>query len=245
VTEAHTGRVVVLSPHLDDAVLSTWSVLSRSDDVQVINVCTGIPERGLLSQWDRMTGATDSASRMLERLQEDRLALASAGREAVALGFPEMQYRHGSLDAEALREALRRTMDGAVQVWAPAGIGGHDDHVQIRDVALEAARDGGRSLRLYADLPYAVRFGWPGWVSDGDADPHLVIEAWWQRFLPAEVDLSPEKHTLSDGQARRKLEALAAYRTQLPALNAGPVGLLLRGDIIRHEVSWAVQAGAD
>ena len=37
---------VVLSPHLDDAVLSCWHVLGREGDVRVVNVFTGSPEDG-------------------------------------------------------------------------------------------------------------------------------------------------------------------------------------------------------
>jgi LmbE family N-acetylglucosaminyl deacetylase len=234
VADAPAGRVVVLSPHLDDAVLSAWSVLCGPNDVRVINVCTGLPASDLLSPWDRLTGATESRTRMLERLQEDRVALARAGRHATSLEFPETQYRQGPLQSEALHDALQQTVEGAA----------HDDHVQIRNAALELAGNGGPPLKLYADLPYAVKYGWPGWVTAESDDPHLVVEAWWRRFLPPELDLQAAKHALSAAAARRKLHALAAYRTQLPGLNGGPLELLQRTRIIRYEVSWSVPGGA-
>jgi LmbE family N-acetylglucosaminyl deacetylase len=177
---------------------------------------------------------------MLERLDEDRVALARAEREATSLGFPEAQYRAGPLESGALHETLERIIDGVAEVWAPAGIGGHDDHVQVRDAALEIASGGCPELKLYADLPYAVKYGWPGWVSSNADDPHLVVEAWWQRFLPSGVDLLAAKRVLSAADARRKLHALAAYRTQLPGLNGGPLELLQRASIIRYEVNWSV-----
>lgn len=238
------GCVVVLSPHLDDAVLSAWAVLCGPRKVHVVNVCSGIPASELLSPWDRLTGATDSRTRMFERRREDRAALARAGREATSLDFPEAQYRDGPLESEVLHEALEQALDGAAEVWAPAGIGGHADHVQIRDAAIDLALGGGPPLRFYADLPYAVKYGWPGWVSAEDDDPHLVVEAWWRRFLPADLDLVAAKHGLSPADARRKLEALAVYRTQLPGLNGGPLQLLERSCIIRHEVSWSLPVGA-
>ncbi len=243
-SERSRDRVVVLSPHLDDAVLSAWSVLRGPGEVQVVNVCTGLPTDGLLSPWDRLTGATDSRSRMFKRLREDEVALARAGQKATSLGFPESLYRHGPLDPEALRGALAGVVDGVAHVWAPAGIGGHDDHVQIRDAALELARGGGLPVTLYADLPYAVRYGWPGWVTAEDDDPYLVVEAWWERFLPADLDLSAAKHSLSAGDVRRKLHALSAYQTQLPGLGGGPLELLKHPSIIRFEVSWSVKASA-
>ncbi len=244
VAEAPAGRVVVLSPHLDDAVLSAWSVLSGPREVQVVNVCSALPSSGLLSPWDRLTGATDSRLRMLERLREDRVALRRAGREATPLDFPEAQYRHGALEPGALRGALEEAIDGAAQLWAPAGIGGHDDHLQVRDAALGLATSGGPPVTLYADLPYAVRYGWPSWVSKGDDDPHLVVEEWWQRFLPSGLDLVAARHALSVTDAQGKLHALAAYRSQLPGLNGGPIELLTRPCIIRYEVSWSMAAVA-
>ena len=81
--------VAVLSPHLDDAVLSAWSVLRRPGDVRVVNVCTAVPPPGPAPPWDQLTGARDAAERMRERLDEDREALAKAGREAVALAQDE------------------------------------------------------------------------------------------------------------------------------------------------------------
>jgi LmbE family N-acetylglucosaminyl deacetylase len=242
--ERSTESIAVLSPHLDDAVLSAWSALRGPGEVRVVNVCSGLPANGELSPWDRLTGAADSHARMLERLAEDRLALARAGREATGLDFPEAQYRHGPLDPTALRNALAETLRDVVQVWAPAGIGGHEDHVQIRDAALTLALNGDVELKLYADLPYAVKFGWPGWVSGQADDPHLVVGEWWRRFLPAGLELAPERHSLSAEDARHKLHALEAYRTQLPGLNGGPLELLRRPTIIGHEVSWSVRAGA-
>jgi LmbE family N-acetylglucosaminyl deacetylase len=233
-------RIAILSPHLDDAVLSAWSALRGAGDALVVNVCTALPAAGVLSLWDRLTGAADSRSRMTERLAEDRAALALAGCDATALGFPEQQYRDGPLDADALADAIAAAVRGTVQVWAPAAIGGHEDHVQVRDAALRHARDGGPPLRLYADLPYATRFGWPGWVAGGADDPHLIVEEWWARFLPSALRTRGSAHGLPAGETRRKLDAIGAYRTQATALDGGPLGVLRHPRVISHEVSWAV-----
>ena len=59
------SALVLLSPHLDDAVLSCWHVLSSSADVVVLNVFTAIPPAGTQTpRWDRVTGSDDSADRM-------------------------------------------------------------------------------------------------------------------------------------------------------------------------------------
>ena len=81
--------IVVLSPHLDDAVLSCWHVLTKPGQLTVINVFTGVPA-GLSAPawWDQYTGATESAERVRERIEEDRRALALVG---VPLTAPTVQ----------------------------------------------------------------------------------------------------------------------------------------------------------
>src|SRR4051794_4514624 len=106
------GPVVVLSPHPDDAVLSCWSVLVSASDVRVANVFTGSPAPGSLGPWDELVRAADSTSLMEQRIDEDRRALALAGRSPVNLGFLDNQHRgrarppsNAELDA-ALRAAV-------------------------------------------------------------------------------------------------------------------------------------------
>src|SRR5580765_515812 len=55
-----TGPVVVLSPHLDDAVLSCWSVLRGPEPVQAVNVFAAPPRTGFVTRYDRICGAHDS-----------------------------------------------------------------------------------------------------------------------------------------------------------------------------------------
>ena len=40
------GPYLVLSPHLDDAVIDCWSVLTDSGDVRVVNIFAGVPSPG-------------------------------------------------------------------------------------------------------------------------------------------------------------------------------------------------------
>jgi LmbE family N-acetylglucosaminyl deacetylase len=229
--------VAVLSPHLDDAVLSAWTALRDGGGAAVVNVFDGVPPEGTLARWDRVTGAADSSARMRERLEEDRAALALAGVPSVSLGLLEVEYRAGPLDADRLGDALAGAVHGAAEVWAPAGIGGHADHVAVRDWALAQE---GLAVRLYADLPYAARHGWPAWVTGAEPEPHFIHDLWWERHLPAGVELTPAAHPLANGDAELKLRALTEYRSQIYALDAGPVGVLRNPAVIGHEVSWAV-----
>ena len=70
---------VVLSPHLDDAVLGCWSVLTGPVDVLVVNVFDGVPPAGSVTLWELITGCTDSAEAIDKRLETAEIELASQG----------------------------------------------------------------------------------------------------------------------------------------------------------------------
>jgi LmbE family N-acetylglucosaminyl deacetylase len=174
---------------------------------------------------------------MRERIEEDRAAMSVAECEAVALGFLDDHYRADPIDPDDLIAALVDTVPAARELWSPAGIGGHPDHVQVRAAALALAADGGPPVRLYADLPYAVRHGWPAWVTRRRNRTGIDHDAWWATFLPGGEMPAATRHVLSRAEMRRKLHALAAYRTQWVALD-GVSRQLSRRDVIRYEVSF-------
>jgi len=241
---------VVLSPHADDAVLSCWSVLDASPrPVRVVTVCTALPPAGTEGRWDRITGARDSRERMRERLDEDKAALRAIGREWRGLGFLDSQYRGPGepLDASAVLHALAAARPTLGGLYAPLGIGGHPDHIAARDVAVELARRG-FPVSLYADLPYAIEFGWPRWVDgNGNGQPpcNLDAAAYWEQCLealpwPAER-LRARVIPLSGECGERKLAALRMYDTQFDGLDVAPHDRLSNPLWRRYEVRWELE----
>jgi LmbE family N-acetylglucosaminyl deacetylase len=237
---------LLLSPHLDDAVIDCWSVLTGEAEVQVVNLCARPPGPGELTFWDRICGAEDSEALFRTRIDEDREALALAGHEALNLPFLEAQYREGRRPP-SLREidaALVRIVPTASAVYAPAALGTvHPDHALLRSYAVALARSG-LPARLYADLPYCVDYGWPAWVTGDEAIPHLDVEAHWdgsQRGRALVSRDSAEVVRLTEDEATAKLAAMKTYRTQFPALDGGLVGRLSNPAIHRFEVFWPLQ----
>src|SRR6266545_6054603 len=139
---------VVVSPHLDDAVLSCWAVLSGPEECVVLNAFTGDPDPARERPWDELTGAADPTQRQRERIAEDRAALAHADCTPTNLGLrpPASEYA-----AAHLREVLAAAIPPDGDLYLPAAIGGHPAHVLVRDVGLTLA---GRAARthLYADI---------------------------------------------------------------------------------------------
>jgi LmbE family N-acetylglucosaminyl deacetylase len=236
--------ILVLSPHLDDAVFSCWSVLTSPADVQVVNVYAGVPKTGFVTHWDRIMGATESAAFMRERVAEDREALGLAGRRPINLGFLESQYRWAAASVSRLTRALGDSVLAGSRIYAPAALGGHADHRLVRTLGFELARNG-PPLSLYADLPYAVSFGWPSWVTGAEPDPRVVPDAHWRPHLdsaPCRRDaLRARVHESSEDEALAKLEAMRAYRTQFPAVSGGGLNAMTRLDVVRYEVYWDVR----
>lgn len=239
------GPVVVLSPHLDDAALSAWSVLTGDGPVDVLNVFSGVPGRGFVTRYDRLVGGTESAVLFEERLAEDRKALVLAGRVPRGLGFLERQYRDGPVDIATIAAAIETGISACSELVLPSGIGGHEDHVVVRDAGFELA-GADVPITLYAELPYAIHKGWPHWVTGYDPDPHLDPESDWDFYLatvPCDRDaLRVSVRTLSDGVAKEKLTALRTYRTQFSSLNSGIVNRFGNPAVLRHEVFWRVES---
>jgi len=243
------GPPLLLSPHLDDAVLDCWSVLAGEEQPRVVNVCAGVPPADApVPLWDRITGADDSAARVRERLREDAQALSRTGGEPVCLPLLDAQYRrpgHPLEPADVDRALAAAPVGPSSRVLAPAAIGGHPDHLLVRRYARVLLRFG-FAVTLYADLPYCVLHGWPGWVDGRGEGDGRDVDAFWSSFLEGVPELpalrSARVVRLDDERAAAKLDALRCYRTQMPALSYGGRGLLEDPEIHRYEVFWDLSA---
>ena len=226
----------ILSPHMDDAALSCFHLLVGDEDVRVVNVFAGVP-RGEREPgwWDALTGATCPAERLAERVAEDRDALGALGLEPRYLAFVDAQYRRRAPAVGRVLAAIAGHSEGVV--YAPAGLSGHPDHLLVRDAAL-ALRAGGAEVRLYADLPHAAVFGWPGWVTGAAETRYLRTERMWTTWL-AGAGLRLERmgaHTHAlNGVLEAKHRVVAAYRTQATALEQ-----IMTPDTLRYEVVWTL-----
>ena len=119
-------KVAILSPHLDDAVLSCWQLLDGPGDVTVVNVFTASPPAGTPAPWwDSATGAVDPVERMRERREEDARALALAGRVSLDLGLLDHQYRRSRFAGKTVVECLEETLDPDITLYAPGAFDGH------------------------------------------------------------------------------------------------------------------------
>lgn len=212
------GRLLVISPHLDDAVLSCGGVLAAHPGSTVATVQTAHdPALAGGTAWDRSCGFAPGDDVMAVRRAEDRAALRLVGASPRWLGLVEGQYRPAP-DVAGIRSALADLLaaDDARLVLFPLGLG-HTDHVAVSDVVVElAATDPARTWVAYDDLPYRALF-------PGEVEQRLATMA--GRGVTAEpLDLP------ADPDRRRKLAAVRRYRSQCrPLWGALPTALFSEG----------------
>lgn len=185
-------RVLVLSPHLDDAVLSCGGLLLALRELGVprlvVTVCCGNPPpRPSPDGSGKSSQRRGHVSPRLRRA-EDAAAMRRVGADYVHLGFADGVYRRSPLtgdlvyrhpherwveprvdDAAFLEELflfVRRLCLGLGRVLlvVPLGVGQHVDHVITGRVALRLADS--VPFLWYEDFPYVVGRGTSPWQGD-------------------------------------------------------------------------------
>ena len=87
-------RTVIVSPHLDDAVLGCGRFMAAHPDVTVLTVYAGRPARypEPMTHWDTISGFRPGDDVLAARRAEDVAALAELGATPRWLDFVEHQY---------------------------------------------------------------------------------------------------------------------------------------------------------
>lgn len=208
----------------------------------------GSPDTRSLGQSPRSDAAEAWVNWVTElRRSEDQAFADTCGLRRVELGLPEaplraqdpFKGRASAKDAVDVETALLKALTELAPapkgprpwLFCPAGIGGHIDHLLVRDAILKPLGELQRMYRVafYEDLHYASHRlkRWPGLVSLRDAARPL--------------DLSRIKLPVLDG-ADQKLQLVQLYASQLtPQLMDiacySPPTLLRAGF---HEAVWVV-----
>lgn len=224
------GRLLVLSPHFDDAVFGCGDLLGRARGWLLATVFAGMPPPGTpLPDWDARCGFTDARQAMLARWHENAAAIGALGGRGLALGLLDSQYTSAAqapLLAWELSVLIAQTRPDTLLI--PLGLF-HGDHVALSDAALALARMAdsapGAPSRWYA-YEEALYRAKPGLVHERLAVLHR--HGW--RLTPAPA-LSCPPHP-------DKPRAVGAYASQLAALGLDAD----QGDCGLPERYWRVQA---
>ncbi len=208
------NRIVVVSPHSDDGVLSLGAAMAcwarqgrRVDLLTVLALDPGseAPTEG----WDRRAGFPTEGEAARARRAEDERACVLLGVTPVWLPFGSVDFeRHG--DDEDVWRAVRDVVDEDSLVLVPGWPLTHPDHAWL--ARLLGERLSGERIARYAEQPYTLR---------ASGTPFDAVE------IGARDRLA-------------KWRAVRAYRSQLPLLamrgtvRRGPARLALADE----RVAW-------
>lgn len=154
-------RIVVVSPHSDDGVLSLGASMARwarsGRSVELLTVLALDPGSAApTTGWDRRSGFATEGEAARARRAEDRAACAVLGATPRWLPFGSVDFeRHG--DDETVSEAVRKVAEGAKTVLVPGFPLAHPDHAWLS--ALLARCLPAEILWRYAEQPYTMRSG--------------------------------------------------------------------------------------
>ena len=234
-------RWIYLSPHFDDAVLSCGGLIfeqaRQSVQVEIWTVLAGDPPLGPLSQFalenHALWGLTGGEETVAMRRAEDEQGGSLVGADLVRFDLPDCIYRRSPQGEylytqtvmtsphpadrdlpERIAAALKSELDEADLVVCPLALGGHVDHLLVR----QAAEILGRSLLYYADVPYLLNYP--------------------QTLGPAVASLESTLYPVSEAGLEVWLKGVAAYRSQVASLYKGSGSLF---DAIRSY--WAGLGG--
>jgi LmbE family N-acetylglucosaminyl deacetylase len=152
--------LVVLSPHLDDAIMSvggTMHLLARlSMSMRIVTLFAGDPRfAGAASWWDAERGTRTAAEAFEARRAEDIAAAAVLGLETVWLPFNDDSYAE-KRDPDAIWSALEPHLSDATAVIVPGGPLAHPDHAYTTTLVVERLSPS-TPLFFYSEQPYAWR----------------------------------------------------------------------------------------
>lgn len=158
-TPSSGDRIVVVSPHLDDGVLSlgasmaSWARRGAAVELLTVLACDPASEAPA-GGWDARGGFASEGESARARREEDRQACALIGATPLWLPFGSVDYdRHG--DDTEVRDAVLGALEGAGTVVVPGFPLTHPDHAWL--AALLAGALGDRRVGLYAEQPYTRR----------------------------------------------------------------------------------------
>jgi len=201
--------LMVISPHLDDAVLSAGQMMAGRPDCVVVTVFSGVPDPPQVTAYDRSCGFMSSTEAMIARMLEDHQALSRLGARAEHLGHLDSQYGPASVNAIYEDLADRWWRLGFPDVLAPLGLA-HPDHAAVAiacHVLADDVREKGKAMFLYEELP--ARVLWPELVAP-------AIDYWRANTKP----WGWEPGFIGTGSKVTKAHAVRAYRSQMPNIGA-------------------------
>lgn len=148
-------RVLIFSPHYDDAVFSCGEYMTEHNST-VVTVFGGAPKSSkVLTSYDSKfaTSAEDAVS---IRTDENIVACAILDAKVHNLNYSDNQYGEKREEKKVYEDVCEMINSESFDVvLAPLGLQ-HPDHILLRELVLKAYCEHDFKLLLYEDLPYRI-----------------------------------------------------------------------------------------
>lgn len=220
--------MLIISPHLDDAVLGCGRWLFAHPGSTVVTVFAGSPRDGeRLTEWDARCGFTSGIEAIAVRRQEDCAALGQLHATPVWLDFRDSQYEETS-SVDAICDALRRLMREIRPSLTlfPLGLY-HSDHLLVHEASRKSlAREHVALSAAYEDAPYRGMRG--------------VLQQRLMALAEQGVRATPAQMDGVEVDPQLKQRAISAYASQLRALGSGAMA-----DARHPERFWLLEDSGD
>lgn len=192
-------KILIVSPHFDDAVLSAGEHMAGRPDAEVITVFGGFPDKPekRVTPYDLKCGFKNAEDAVYSRRHENDRATALLKATHIDLDFPDSQYGEDSTQ-EVIAEVLQKFVNGQdyEYIMAPLGLG-HPDHLLTTQSVLALETD--LPIYLWEDLPLRV------------VEPELVYERLQELGITAKVwNANTNREKIAE-----KIRALSCYASQI------------------------------
>lgn len=189
-------KVLALSPHFDDAVLSAGQFIAGRPDVDVVTIFAGVPKDSeKQTDYDKKCGFKSAKDAISHRKREDNEALSLLRARFIHLNYVDSQY-----EEESNVKDISKTIEQIIEsenyefIIAPIGIG-HPDHEIVNKALLKINVD--IPIYLWEDMPLRV------------LEPELISKKL--------SNLAKKKRLSSPGTGRisDKIRAIWCYKSQI------------------------------
>lgn len=190
------NKVLVISPHYDDAILSAGQFMAGRPDAEVITVFGGLPPNPKVqTTYDAKCGFENAEKAVYYRQLENDAALALLQATAINFRFVDSQYGVDTTVDDIADELQAFIYEKDYDfILAPLGLG-HPDHEKVSNAVLLLNTD--MPIYLWEDLPLRV------------IEPDLAAKRLKQ------VGVKTKLESPGSGDIAKKIRSLLCYKSQI------------------------------
>ena len=218
-------KILVISPHLDDAVLSLEDLINKyvkeGNKIDVLTVFSGKVPRNELSDAAKEfhSNCFLDENSMLYRKEEDKKSHDLLGINSYYLDLPECLYRKDENGfiypdlsniyhledsdkdiVDTLYNKLKEYVYNYDEVYAPMGLGGHADHLAVNKAINMIYKENKFNLFFYEEVAYVCYY----YRDNSESN-------WGEGLKSKLIEISEEEFN-------KGIEAILVYRSQLNIL---------------------------